>query len=97
MKIKVDDTELFELSDTQKKVIKNEINSDIFDEDMKRRLFYIIDHKYKQCFKRLKAEWEPKLCSRGIESIPTDKDSFAQLVFEQEDYKDKKEREDTGI
>ena len=93
MEIKVDDVSLFKLNDTQKNVIKNDINSNIFDKDMKRRLFYIINHKYEQCYRRLKEEWEPRLVDRGIESIPTDKDAFAQLVFSQKDYKDRAARD----
>ena len=45
MKIKVDNVDLFELTETQKKVIKNEIHADIFDEDMKRRLNWVLMHK----------------------------------------------------
>jgi len=93
MKIAVDGIDLFELTDIQKKVIKNDICCDKFDEDVKRRLFYIINHKYEQCFKRLKAEWEPKLAARGVKSLPTDKDEFANLVFAQEDYKDRAARD----
>ncbi len=93
MKIVVDGVDLFELTETQKKVIKNDIPSDIFEEDMKRRLHYIIAHKYEQCFKRLKEEWEPKLAKAGVESIPTDPDAFANLVFSQPDYKDKKAKD----
>ena len=93
MKISVDDKELFTLSDIQKKVIQDEISSDIFEEDMKRRVHYILDHKYKQCFKRLKAEWEPKLGALGLESLPTDKDAFAALVFARPEYRDRKARD----
>jgi hypothetical protein len=93
MIIKVDDKELFTLTEIQKKVLKNDIKSEVFEEDIKRRLFYIINHKYEQCFKRLKAEWEPKLAKAGVESIPTDKDKFAELVFSQPDYKDRSARE----
>lgn len=93
MKISVDDQELFSLSDIQKKVIKNDIKEEIFEDDMKRRIQYILMHKYEQCFKRLKEEWEPKLAASGIESIPTNPDSFAQLVFSQQDYKSRSARE----
>lgn len=92
MKISVDDIKLFELSEIQKKVIKNDILEEIFDEDMKRRLEYILMHKYERCFERLKAEWEPKLATR-LESVPTNKDAFAQLVFGQPDYKNRSQRE----
>lgn len=93
MKVKVDNQDLFELTDIQKKVIKNDIASEIFEEDMKRRLFYIINHKYNRCFERLKKEWEPKLAAKGLESIPTDKDAFAELVFSQPEYEDRSARE----
>jgi len=93
MKISINDKELFTLSETQKKVIKNEINEDIFEDDMKRRLQYILIHKYERCFDRLKNEWLLKLKANGITMISTDDDAFAQLVFSQPNYKDKKQRE----
>lgn len=93
MKISVDDKEIFSLSETQKKVIQNDINADIFVEDMKRRLQYILMHKYEQCFKRLKTEWEPKLKAMGIQSVPTDEEAFANLILSRPEYKDRKSRE----
>jgi len=92
MKISVDNQELFSLSEVQKRVIKNDIHADEFDADMKRRLHYILTHKYEECFKRLKQEWEPKLASR-VSSVPTNPDELAQLIFSQPDYKCRKTRE----
>ena len=89
MKIKVNDVQLFELTEIQKNVIKNDIPAEIFDADMKRRLQYILTHKYEQCFKRLKAEWDPKLEALGVGSIPTNKDAYAALVFARAEYKDR--------
>lgn len=93
MKISVDDKELFTLSETQKKVIMNDIHSDFFDEDMKRRLKYILMHKYEECFKRLKSEWEQKLKDLGVNSIPLDDSAFAELVFSRPEYMDRKARD----
>lgn len=93
MKISVDNIELFALNDTQKSVIKNDIHSDVFDEDMKRRLQYILTHKYERCFARLKAEWDKKLVDNGVQSVPTDPDAYARLVFSQPNYMDRKSRE----
>ncbi len=93
MKISVNDKPLFELSETQKKVICNDIPTDIFDADMERRLQYILTHKYEQCFARLKQEWDGKLAARGIEMIPTNPEAYAKLVFEQADYKCRKDRD----
>lgn len=94
MKISVDDKELFSLNETQKKVIMNDVHADIFENDMNRRLQYILMHKYSQCFKRLKAEWDPKLHLAGIKSVPTDPDEYAQLIFSQSGYTDRKRREE---
>ena len=61
--------------------------------DMKRRLKYILMHKYEECFKRLKSEWEPKLIENGIKMIPTDPNELAELIFSQENYKDRSSRQ----
>jgi hypothetical protein len=93
MKISVNDQELFTLSDTQKQVIKNNIHAEKFDADMNRRLQWVLMHKYEECFKELKAEWDPKLAANGVKMIPTDPDEYAQLVFAQPNYKDRSARE----
>lgn len=93
MKILVDDKELLTLSDTQKQVIKNDISEDMFEDDMKRRLKWVLMHKYDQCFERLKAEWDKKLAANGVDMMPTDKDAYAKLVFAQPNYKDRAARE----
>ena len=93
MKISVDGKDIYSLNETQKKVIKDEIYEDIFEDDMKRRLFWVLNHKYEVCFEKLKKEWEPKLKARGFKMIPTDNDAFAELVFQQSDYKNRSQRE----
>jgi len=93
MKISVNDVEIYTLTDTQKNVIKNEVSSAIFEADMKRRIEWVLTHKYEQCFKKLKAEWDTKLAENGVQSIPTDQDAYAALVFEQPNYKDRATRD----
>lgn len=97
MKISVNDIELFSLTETQKKVIMNDIHEDVFDQDMKRRIQWVLTHKYEECFKRLKAEWEPKLKENGVKSIPTDDAELAELIFSQPYYKDRKAKEIENI
>jgi len=97
MKISVNDEHLFTLTETQKKVIKNDILEEIFEEDMKRRLHYILTHKYERCFLRLKQEWEPKLKDSGVKYIPTDEAEFAELVFSHPQYKNRSQREKETI
>ena len=93
MKISVNDEHLFTLSEIQKKVIKNDIHEDIFEQDMKRRLQYILTHKYERCFDRLKGEWLLKLEER-YQSIPTNPDALAELIFSQPDYKSKAKKDE---
>lgn len=92
MKISVNDEHIYTLSDTQKRVIRNDIHEDEFENDMKRRLHWVLHHKYERCLERLKAEWIPKLKNR-VSSIPTDDEKFAELVFSQSDYKCRKQRD----
>lgn len=93
MKISVNDSELYTLSEVQKQVIKNDVHSDIFDADMNRRLQWVLTHKYEQCFGRLKKEWDTKLLANGVAMMPTDPDAYAQLVFSQPNYKDRAARD----
>lgn len=92
MKISVDNQELYQLTEIQKKVIQNDILTEVFEDDMKRRLEWILTHKYERCFMRLKKEWEPKLSER-MQSIPTNPDELAELIFSQPDYKNRSQRE----
>lgn len=96
MKISVNNRELFSLSEVQKKVICNDIHADELDSDLERRLHWVLTHKYEQCMKRLRDEWMPKLKDR-VPSVPTSDDQFAELVFSQPDYKDRKGRELNSI
>lgn len=102
MKISVNDQELFTLTEIQKKVIQNDILHENFEEDMKRRLKWVLlDEKYNRCFQRLKKEWvddldqegKSKLARNGIGMIPTDPDRLATLIFSQPNYKNRSQRE----
>lgn len=94
MQIFIGEEKVLELSETQKSVIKYDINEDLFEDDMKRRVAWVLTHKYDQCFERLKKDWDPILASNGVTMIPTDKDEYAQLVFSQSNYKSKKTRDE---
>jgi hypothetical protein len=93
MKISINDQELVTVSALKKQVIQNEIPSEMLDDDLKRRMAYIIAHKYERCMERMRKEWEPKLKAKGVQQVPLDDDAFAQLVFSQPEYKDRSSRE----
>jgi len=90
MKVSVNDKELITLTEIQKKVLQTETSSDVFEEKYKERIAWLLMHKYEQCYKRLRDKWTPVLIAEGAESIPTDPDVFAELIFAREDYKDQK-------
>jgi hypothetical protein len=93
MKISVDGQKIFELTETQKKVIQNDIPTAQFEEDMKRRLHWIlVGEKYTKCMARLKAVWMETLAQR-YESIPTNDDALAELIFAQPDYENRTQRD----
>jgi hypothetical protein len=94
MKISVDGQHVFELNETKKNVLKWEIQDHLFDADMKRRLQWVLMHKYETVFEAFKKEWEPRLKANGVKAIPLDNDEFAQLVFSQPDYKSRVQRGD---
>lgn len=93
MKVQVDGVDVFELSETQKKVLRSEIADDIFDADMKRRLHWVLMHKYENTFARFRRDWEAILIAEGATSLPTDKDEFANLVFANKNYKSRQQKE----
>ena len=92
MEIKINNEIVLALSETQKKVIMNDIPQEIFEEDMKRRVHYILTHKYERCLHRLKEEWMPKLKER-MQTVPTSDEALATLIFSQPDYKNRSQRD----
>lgn len=93
MKVSVNDVELFNMSDIKKQVICNDIPDEVLEEDLQRRMAYILAHKYERCMERLKKEWLPKLKAAGVANIPLDDDAFAALVFARPEYKNRSQRE----
>jgi len=87
MKIKIDDVDFMELENHHKQVLCNDICSGLLEEDLKRRVKYILIHKYEQCLEKMKKEWIPKLKASGAKSIPLDDKEFISLVISQADYK----------
>lgn len=93
MKVYVNSEQILELKEIHKKVIQNDIPTNIFEQDMKRRIQYILTHKYERCLERLKKEWMPKLKERET-SIPTNDEDLAALILSQPDYKNRQTRKE---
>jgi len=86
MKFYVDQTQVYELDQTQQKIIQDNVKPDLFVGDMERRVAWVISQKLDQSFDQLFAHWLPILQQR-YESLPSNKNFFAELVFAQPDYK----------
>lgn len=94
MKIKVDDQDVFQLEEWEKKVIKNDIPEEIFEDDMRRRLEWALKHKCEQCYARFEKEWLEKLRNDpSVHSIPSGKSEFVEFVTSRPDYKNRSQRE----
>jgi len=93
MKVLCDGVEVVSLSDNQKKVLAYNIPSDALDADLKRRVAWVLNHKYEQAMKNFRAEWEPKLKADGAKSLPCGDEDFCALVFSRADYKDRSARD----
>ena len=81
MKITINGQTVCELSEIQKKVIQNDISSDIFESDMIRRLSWTVDHPCSQCHDTNKKSWNDILKSKGVKSAPVEKVALAEEVF----------------
>jgi len=90
--VSVNDIEAFRVTPTHKRMLVLNGNIDP-DEYCQIQMKWILQHKYERCMERLRLEWEPKLASRGLDSVPTDDDVFAELVFSQAGYKNRSARE----
>lgn len=93
MRIDVNGVELFTITPEQKKVIEYEVSSDVFEADIKRRLFWVINECYKVAIQQMKNEWIPVLKAEETPSIPLDDQAFADLIMARPDYKDAKARQ----
>lgn len=92
MKIYIDDLELFEITNTDRLLLEHDIIN--VDDEIKRRLEYIIKHKVDQCYSRLKSEWDKKFESDvNVASIPTKRDNYVALVVSHHDYKNRAQRD----
>ena len=72
MKISLNGRQILELTDLQKKVIQNDISSDIFESDMIRRAHWCIDHPCRRHCDRMRPQWIKEAKERGTLSIPVD-------------------------
>jgi hypothetical protein len=94
MKISVDGVDLFTIEEHQKKAMIHFLEGENFEEDMKRRIQWVITHKYEQCLKKMVDEWLPKLKER-YDSIPSKDADLVDKITSESDYQPR--QKDTSI
>lgn len=90
MKITVNGQDLLEVQEWEKDILKGEILGDKLEEDLKRRLKWVIEHKIDRCFTRMFEHWMPIFREDPTYStVPTDKKEFVALVLAHPQYKNR--------
>lgn len=93
MRILADGNEILNIATWQKNLLENDLFMVDTDEDLIRRLQWVINHKIDRCYKRLRDAWEPVFISEGAQSLPTDREAFVNMVIAHPKYKTKAQRE----
>ncbi len=93
MRITLDDEEILTLSEIQKKVIQNDIPSELFEHDMKRRLKYMIDHPCEHHIERNSDSWREELKKKNVSLYPSDKWTFANVLYQSRNYEPHDQKE----
>lgn len=82
MKISIDGEHILELTELQKKVIKNEILEEIFESDMRRRIKYVVDHPCERCVEHNKKEWLQQLKAQGAVAVSVTPFGLAEMLLQ---------------
>jgi len=95
MKIQVDGADLMDVKPWEMKVLQYQLPTEGVEDDLKRRLKYIISHKIERCIDQMINDWMPKIRKdKSITSVPTDKKSLVEMIMNRPDYKDRSTREE---
>jgi len=89
-------TKTITLSDTQQKILSNDIYNDTDNVGIDKWIQAAVDGKINNCWKRFRDEWTQKLMddSSFTDPIPSNQSDFVNLVTARSDYKNRKTRED---
>ena len=83
MKLSFNNKEVLELSETQKKVIQNDILLEIFEDDMTRRCKYWLESPCEKYVHRRKLDISKKLKDKNLKSLPIDNIALGKKYAEE--------------
>lgn len=86
MKCMLNDTEVFNLSETQTKLLYHVMASEKVEPHVQELLKWAVGKYLHECAVQLFREWKPKLAQEGVESIPLADEKLAELIFNHKDY-----------
>jgi len=89
--IKKDDVEIFTISDSDIKLLEDDLLK--VDDEIIRRLKWVIEHKCDQIYKRFREKWEKVLIDEGATTIPAQREAFIITITARRDYKNRTQRE----
>ena len=89
-------TKTITLTETQQKILSNDLYNDTDNAGIDTWLQDAIDGKVNNCWKRFRNEWTQKLMddSSFTDTIPSNQADFVNLVLARSDYKNRKTRDD---
>ena len=89
-------TKTITLSDTQQKILSNDIYNDTDNLGLDKWIQAAVDGKVNNAWKRFRNEWTQKLMddSSFTDPIPSNQADFVALVTARSDYKNRKARDD---
>ena len=89
-------TKTITLTETQQKILSNDLYNDTDNAGINTWLQDAIDGKVNNCWKRFRNEWTQKLMddSSFTDTIPSNQTDFVNLVLARSDYKNRKTRDD---
>jgi len=91
-------TKTITLSDTQQKILSNDLYNDTDNAGLDTWIQAAVDGKINNAWKRFRNEWTQKLMddSSFTDTIPSNQTDFENLVTARSDYKNRKKRTDTA-
>jgi len=89
-------TKTITLTETQQKILSNDLYNDTDNAGIDTWLQDAIDGKVNNCWKRFRNEWTQKLMddSSFTDTIPSNQTDFVNLVLARSDYENRKTRDD---
>ena len=89
-------TKTITLSDTQQKILSNDLYNDTDNAGLDTWIQAAVDGKVNNAWKRFRNEWTQKLMddSSFTDTIPSNQTDFVNLVTARSDYKNRKTRDD---